>query len=46
MRFTQVGDKVIFDRYSGAKIEFGGGEFLVVKEEDLLGRITGEAGNA
>ena len=33
----KVGDKVLFDRYSGSKINIDNTEYLIVKEEDVLG---------
>lgn len=34
---VKEGDKVLFMRYAGAKIEFGGETYLVISEKDLLG---------
>jgi chaperonin GroES len=37
----KVGDKVLFDKYSGSKINVGDKEHLIIKEEDILGIIKG-----
>jgi len=34
---VKKGDIVLFDRYSGSKIKIEGEEFLIIKEEDILG---------
>ncbi len=35
----KVGDTVFFDRYSGSKVNFDNTEYLIIKEEDVLGII-------
>jgi len=37
--FTKVGDKVIWGRYVGAKIERNGEEYYLLREKDLIGII-------
>ena len=37
---VKVGEEVLFDKYSGSKVNFNGVEHLIVKEEDLLGIIS------
>ena len=32
-------DKVVYGRYSGTEIKIGGGDYLILKEEDILGII-------
>ncbi|MBI5142971.1 MAG: co-chaperone GroES [Nitrospirae bacterium] len=34
------GDVVLFDRYSGSKIKLDNVEFLIIKEEDILGILS------
>ena len=34
------GDKVLFDRYSGSKVNLDDVEYLIIKEEDILGIIA------
>jgi chaperonin GroES len=36
----KVGDKILFDRYSGSKINIDNVEYLIVKEEDVLGVLS------
>ncbi len=36
---VKVGDEVMFDRYAGSKVRMNGTEYLIVKEEDILGII-------
>ena len=33
----KVGDTILFDKYSGSKISMDGTDYLIVKEEDVLG---------
>jgi chaperonin GroES len=41
---VKAGDRVLFAKWSGAEIKLGGEELLIVKESDLLGIVTGQAG--
>ncbi len=34
---VKVGDKVLFGKYSGTEIMVDGNEYLILKEEDILG---------
>lgn len=34
---VKVGDIVLFDKYSGSKITMDNTEYLIIKEEDILG---------
>lgn len=34
---VKVGDEVLFDKYSGSKISFDDTDYLILKEEDILG---------
>ena len=36
---VKVGDTVLFDKYSGSKITIDSSEYLILKEEDILGII-------
>lgn len=36
---VKAGNTVLFDKYSGSKIKIDNVEYLIVKEEDLLGII-------
>ena len=37
VKSLKVGDVVLFDKYSGSKINMDGTDYLIVKEEDILG---------
>ncbi len=34
---VKVGDKILFGKYSGTELKLNGDEFLMMKEEDILG---------
>jgi len=34
---VQVGDKVLFSKYSGTELKLEGEEYLMIREEDVLG---------
>jgi len=36
---VKVGDKVLFSKYAGTEIKFDGTEFLMMREEDVLGIV-------
>ena len=38
---VKVGDKILFDKYSGSKIKMENEEYLIIKEEDILGIVEG-----
>ena len=35
----KVGDAVLFDKYSGSKIKIDDEEYLIIREEDILGIV-------
>ncbi len=37
----QVGDKVLFGKYSGTEVKIDGEEILVMREEDIMGVVEG-----
>ena len=37
---VKAGDRVLFGRYSGSEVSLDGEEYLVMKEEDLLGILS------
>ena len=37
----KVGDTILFDKYSGSKTNINGTEYLIIKEEDILGVLEG-----
>ena len=40
---VKVGDKVLFGKYSGTEIKLDGEDFIIMREEEVLGVITGAA---
>ncbi len=34
---VKVGDKVLYGKWSGTEVEFGGEEYLVLRETDIMG---------
>ena len=36
----KVGDKVLYGKYSGTEITLDGEEYLIIKEEDVLGIVA------
>jgi chaperonin GroES len=37
----KVGNTILFDKYSGSKVNIDNNEYLIVKEEDILGIVEG-----
>lgn len=38
---VKVGDRVLFGKYSGTEVKIDGNEFLVMREEDIMGVVEG-----
>ena len=38
---VKVGDKVLFGKYSGTEVKLDGEDYLVMREEDIMGVIEG-----
>ncbi len=36
---VKVGDVILFDKYSGSKIKIDNDEYLIIREEDILGIV-------
>jgi chaperonin GroES len=36
---VKVGDTILFDKYSGSKIKIDDEEYLIIREEDILGIV-------
>ncbi len=36
---VRIGDKVLFSKYAGTEIKFDGTDFLMMREEDILGIV-------
>ena len=37
---VKVGDRILFGKYSGTTVKIEGDEFLVMREDDIMGVIT------
>ena len=37
----KVGNIILFDKYSGSKVTIDNNEYLIIKEEDILGIVEG-----
>ncbi len=37
---VKIGDKVLFGKYSGTELKLGTAEYLMMKEEDILGILN------
>lgn len=37
---VKIGDRVLFGKWSGTEVKFGGQEYLVMKESDIMGIIA------
>ena len=37
VKSVKIGDQILFDKYSGSKISIDNVEYLILKEEDILG---------
>ena len=42
---VQVGDRILFGKYSGSDIKLGGDEYLIMREDEILGVLTNGASN-
>jgi chaperonin GroES len=40
---VQQGDRILFGKYAGTEIKIDGEDFLIMKEEEVLGVVTGAA---
>lgn len=40
---VKEGDRVLFGKYGGSEIKIDGEEFLIIKEEEIYGIVTGAA---
>ncbi|MEW6209750.1 MAG: co-chaperone GroES [Acidobacteriota bacterium] len=43
---VKAGDRVLFGKYAGTEIKLDGEEYLIMREEDILGVVTGTAEKA
>jgi chaperonin GroES len=40
---VREGDRILFGKYSGTEIKIDGEDFLIMKEEEVLGVVSGAA---
>ena len=40
---VQVGDRILFGKYSGSDIKMDGEEYLIMREDEVLGILEGAA---
>ena len=40
------GDRILFGKYSGTEIKIDGEDFIIMKEEEVLGVLTGSSSSA
>ena len=43
---VKEGDRVLFGKYSGTEIKIDGEDFIIMKEEEILGVLTGTSSSA
>jgi chaperonin GroES len=43
---VKEGDRVLFGKYSGSEIKIDGEDFLIMKEDEILGVLSGSAKSA
>ena len=43
---VKEGDRILFGKYSGTEIKLDGEEFIIMKEDEVLGILTGAASPA
>jgi chaperonin GroES len=42
---VQVGDRILFGKYSGSDIKLDGNEYLIMREDEILGVLTNGTAN-
>jgi chaperonin GroES len=43
---VQVGDRILFGKYSGSDIKLDGNEYLIMREDEILGVLSGASNGA
>jgi chaperonin GroES len=43
---VQVGDRILFGKYSGSDIKLNGTEYLIMREDEILGVLANGSSNA
>ena len=42
-KFTPLHDRILFGKYSGTEIKLDGEDFIIMREEEVLGILSGAA---
>jgi chaperonin GroES len=37
---VEVGDKILFGKYSGTEVKYGDEEYLIMREDDILAKVV------
>jgi chaperonin GroES len=37
---VEIGDKILFGKYSGTEVKYGDEEYLIMREDDILAKIV------
>ena len=45
-KFTPLHDRILFGKYSGTEIKIDGEDFIIMREEEVLGILTGTTAGA
>ena len=43
---VQVGDRILFGKYSGSDIKLDGNEYMIMREDEILGVLSNGASSA
>ncbi|OFV92761.1 MAG: co-chaperone GroES [Acidobacteria bacterium RIFCSPLOWO2_12_FULL_54_10] len=43
---VKVGDRILFGKYSGSEVKIDGQEYLIMREDDILGILAGGSSSA
>src|SRR3989304_492764 len=43
---VKVGDRILFGKYSGSEVKIDGQEYLIMREDDILGILSGGSSSA
>ena len=43
---VKIGDRILFGKYSGSDIKLDGTEYLIMREDEVLGVLSGKAASA
>src|SRR5271156_5178644 len=43
---AKAGDRILFGKYSGSEVKLDGSDYIIMREEDVLGVLNGAASSA